>query len=370
MKLGFRCMLNVIKVLGIDIHHGWATFFFKIVYFVMELVSIAIVSYSLYSKAAQQLNVVNVVTIVLCVITRQVVSKNMEKLINLLENLNTSLDIDKEDEVKRADKVLAISIGLCYSFALIAASFDTFGYNSIHAIDIGFNIRPDNYAALFEMIVLFGYLYHFYMVAIFVCLYCMVQYVFVKHAQACRSLFKKHLKSSLNDQELLNYLISCKNSYNRHLVGNRQVNQLIGFIPFAFFSMFFVFIIITISHLIVNEESIAKSFLVLSVLPTVVTCIAITTLLVIMACIATDEFEHARLEAGYLAINFVTCNTQLESIRQTSKSLHMLISMEKPAYASAWGCFDIDRQLLLRFSNAVIPVAVMIITSSLNKSSS
>lgn len=361
-------MFNAIKAFGIDIEHSWTSLFFKVVYFVIESMSIGIVSYSFYHEPTYQVNLTNVAIIALCITTRQIVSNNMAKLIDVVQQLNACLDSDKLQRVKITDSVLSISTGISYCLLLIGGSVATLGYDSIAGIEVGFNIRPVCCSALIEMTVLIGYLYHFYMLAAFICLYSLVQYVLVKHAQACQLLFASHLQPRLNETEIISYLVNCQNAYRRHLDAKRQVNQLIGFIPFALFSLSFIFVVVTITYLIVNEESIPKSFLLLIVVPGALTNIALTVLIVRVACKATEEFEHARLVAGNIAIDSVTCNSQQESLQQQSKSLYMLISVEKPVYATAWGLFDINRQLGLHFINAVIPFAVMIITASMNKS--
>lgn len=361
-------MLNVIKVYGIEMERNWFTFTFKMVNLFIEIMSIAIVSYSIYSTPKYQLNVFNVATIVLCILTRQVVCNNMATVIDVMQPLNSSLNMDKIEDVKRADSFLAILIGFCYIVGVIGGSVDALGYNSIQAIGIGLNIRPLCCPAILDLIVICGYMYHFHLMAVFVCLYCIVQYVFVKHAQACRILFTRHLQSRLNDTDLLSYLINCQDTYKLHLNAKRRVNELLGFIPFSFFSLTFIFLVVTTSYLIVNEESIPKSFIILCVLPAVVTSITIKLVMVRLASYATDEFEHARIEAGYIAISSISHKARLDSIQRETLSLYMLISVEKPVYATAWGMFDISRQILLQFTNAVIPFAVMIITASLNKS--
>lgn len=360
-------MLNLLKVYGIDMERCWVTVFFKLVYFVIEFMSIAIVSYSFYLKPMHQMHVVNILMIVSCVLTRQAVSNNEAKVIDLLQQLSTNLDSDMVNDVKMVDRLLAIAIGLCHSVALICGLVSTFGYQTTAAIEIGLNIYPVHCSSLIETVVLFGYLYHFYMIVGFICFYCMVQYVFVKHAQACGLLFAKRLQTNLNETELLSYLIYCQSSYKLHLMAKRQVNKLIGLVPFILFSSGFIHIVVTISYMIVNEQSIPKSVLFLVVLPAMVTNVAITMLMVRFASSATDEFQHARLIASYIAIDSVSGNTPPECIQKQMKSLFMLISVEKPICATAWDIFDINRQLTLHFTNAVIPFAVMIITASLNR---
>lgn len=58
-------------------------------------------------------------------------------------------------------------------------------------------------------------------------------------------------------------------------------------------------------------------------------------------------------------------NSKLISVQNEKASLYRLISLETSVNATGWGLFGFNGQVLLKFTNFVIPFAVLIITASL-----
>lgn len=353
-------MLLVLKTHGIDADRNWMyNGLFSTLNTVIVVTSMALVSYGIYSRPWYQMNVFNVAMILFGLAARQVISVNLSNVLDLLQQLNRHLDTQVQKLIRKFDLTISIIITVCYTGQIAFTLFDTFVLDSRSALKVGFKIKQNDYSALLEILALVSYLYYYNIIVIMVCFYCFVQYVFIKHAQACHLFFvigRLHVTTSDN------YLKYCQLMYTVHVNAKRHVNKLIGFIPFAYLGITFVFIVVAISHMIIHKDTIPRSFLLLNMVPALGVSSLILAFIIHFACNATDEFKAARLEA--VKLTFVSGSSH-SKLHEQKASLYRLIALEKPVNATAWGIFNINRQLLLNFANAVIPFAVMIITVSL-----
>lgn len=360
-----RCMLNVLKVYGIstDRGHRRLMYCFKFLNASIVFVSLVIISSNLIMKPVTQMNIICVALIVVPLLCRHVLTNSLTQVLVVVNDLMLNTDNSLRQRIVKHDRIMAVSVAIIYPIEIIMqiSSILAYGSRDFVQIVLGMELESPKLELIGELI----WTYYYNMINIFVCFYCHVQYIVTMHAQSCCTSFSNYiLLSNSSDSEALKYLKHCQIMYKQHLDSKRTLNTLLGFIPFAIFSITFIFIVVGISYLIVNEATVSISFILLSVTPCCTIALGALMLTVRHAADATDMFKLARLMAGRVATDYGSYSPR---VIEEHMILFRLISTEKHVHATGWGFFDLNRQLLLNFANAVIPFAVMIITATLGR---
>lgn len=346
-------MLRVLKVFGID-RGGWSIV--KILNLVTVLILLGLIAPSLISRPSYAMNMFSLPIPIIFMMVRHVMSKHIDLVVSIIRTLTKNLDVAEKGKVRKLDKVAAISITFGSIIRLTTGMVNTFVFKSKYAIAVFIGGNVHNYMSD-EMIEVFFFLtiaYQLIAILAIANFYTLVQLMLIKHAVALRHLFE------LDTQVSVKYLRYCQVMYRQHSDCKRSINKLLGFIPFAFLAMTFIFIMVILSFYVINDAKLSLSFKLLVIAPASITFVMTFMGTIRTADDATIAFVAARVAAGRV----VTENRVPERVRREMDKFYELILTDGIVEATAWGFFDINRGLVLNFVNAVIPFAVMIITAS------
>lgn len=277
--------------------------------------------------------------------------------IKIIDQIYSFLIDKHKQRLSQLDLCMTIPVVIvfCMSSALLVTNMETKVYVFTGVDDMGYS------ATLFLAIIMcFMNMFDFAFMA-FYSLASMTTYYFAK---SCSEHFLKteaYLRNGLaSEYAIRKQFDSLRHRYRLFGDCRRQLNSVLGKIPFLWSALVFNQITMGITEYIVNPEFYGKTCSTILGVHFML-YISATAVHLFMAGMATAEFEKSRIIALRILIN------NFDNLKATRNEFLLETLINPAPRASACGMFTLDKQLMIRFASYVIPFAAMIITAAIEQ---
>ena len=188
-------------------------------------------------------------------------------------------------------------------------------------------------------------------------LYFQVQYIFEKHAEICSSLLE--YGNSMNYHKSLKI---GRKTFQLHCDTKRSIDSMLSIIPLTFVAQTFTFLVSSLAYFITSANLLSNSIMRYVLFPFAWSMVGLLVFMSFTCANATDKLEEARLTGSRVSVQ----DRQFESelMKQEQERLFRVVCASRTIPSTGYGLFEINRQLILQFTNATIPFIVMVITGS------